>query len=425
MQGAAVADCCCNPLGSASVPAGPTSPFRGLYYVDPLFAGTTSTGSQANPFKTIAAAQAFAVTAAVANYTIVLIGNTTENVTFPLTGEVGLVGASVPGYSGAVTITGNVAIGASASARRYLSNLQITGNVTGNTSAGVHRITFERVLVGGTTTLTITAGATLRLGTLGGVLGGTLGTSNMFYNFFTGAVSVQGTIWGFASQFTGNVSCSGRCTFSNCIFTSGTTITTTAQVADDNDLIFSESAVSGVTINISQTVGGRLAALGATDSNLDSTTINFSGIGINVFNLDAVSANSFFGHGATFTGTVPNAPGTMSRARLTAQVNNIGLTNLAFKSPIPMLRATGTLTLVTPGTAGAAVLNVGYTDSLGVARVKAVTPALNIAGAAGDEVSGVLPFTQNGTANTQWSVTGIVTPGALSYNVAISLEPGM
>jgi hypothetical protein len=34
-------------------------------------------------------------------------------------------------------------------------------------------------------------------------------------------------------------------------------------------------------------------------------------------------------------------------------------------------------------------------------------------------------FTQNGAAVVSYSVTGIVTPGALSYNATVSIDPAM
>jgi hypothetical protein len=409
----------CNPNGPT--PAGPVSPLRGAFYVDPLFTGT-STGSQQNPYKSVTAAIAAAAALALAAFTVYLApgSNTAENVTLPSTGEVDIVGLCSPGNLSACIITGNVTIPATASARRWLRDVQIAGNVLGNTSAGVHRVTFERVSVTGTTTLTVSGAGVVRIGTLGGVPGVNGGGSNMGYCFFTGAVAIQGTIWGGTTGFQSTVSCSGICTFSNCTFAAA--ITTTAEAATDNQLIFND-CLAPVTINISQSVPGRLALVSGTNTSFDTAAVNFTGVGINVFGMDAITAESFFQHGGTTTGTV--LPGTMPRARLTAQVNNIAQTPLTLKCPVPMLRANGTLTLVTPGTLGAAVLNAAYIDSLGIGRVKPITPALNIAGAAGDEVQGSLLFTQNGSTGVSWSVTGIVTPGALSYNLAVSLEPGM
>lgn len=398
-------------------------PFRANFYVDPLFAGT-STGSQSSPFKTFVAAFAAAAALALAAGTVSIPPGSTinENVTVPPTGEWTLQGLTSPGGTTSCNINGNVDVSATAARRCWLRDVRILGNLTGNTSAGTNRITLERVGVVGTSTLTISGSGFVRVGTQTGTPGLGIATSNMGGCFFTGAVAIQGTMFGSTATFTSTLSCSGRCTFFNCFF--GGNITTTAHVADDNDLVFDGCATTAaISINISQTVGGRLALIAATDTSLDSATINFSGIGINVFQLDAASANSLFQHGATLTGAVANGAGTMARARLTAQSNNIGVSLLAAKSPIPQTRVNGTLTLVTPGTAGNALLNVTYIDSLGVSRTKPVTPALNIAGVAGDEVQGSLLFTQNGSANFQYSVTGITTPGALSYNLAISIEP--
>jgi hypothetical protein len=128
-----------------------------------------------------------------------------------------------------------------------------------------------------------------------------------------------------------------------------------------------------------------------------------------------------FQSGTTVTGTA-RAQALQSNVLL-GLVNNQPSSFLGAKVPYRQMRVSATLTLVTPGTLGNAVLNVLYTDSLGVARTKAVTPVLNIAGAAGDEVQGTFVFTQDGSASITYSVTGITTPGALTYNLCVALEP--
>lgn len=404
-------------------------PFLGTYHVDPTFTGV-STGSESNPFKTYAAVFAYAAALAIFNGIVFQAPgtNVVENVTFPATAGDWEI-ATQPVLGGVLTtITGNVVVNCSVSStniRRAITRLTITGAITGNNSSSTAnscRLIFTSTTIGGVTTLTTSGPGFYRLATNVGVPG-VSNVSNVAYSFFQGAVTVAGTVWAATAQFASTLSLSGRCSFFNCFFAND--ITTTAEIADDNSLFFNNCSVP-VRINISQSVAGRLALIAATNSNFDSSTINFSGIGINAFGLDAASAQTFFQHGGTLTGaTVSNGPGTMVRARLTLQVNNIGLTTFAFKNPIPQLRANGTLTLVTPGTLGAAVLKVTYTDSIGVPRTKAITPALNIAGAVGDEVQGSLLFTQDGSTTFQYSVDGIVTPGAMRYNLAISLEPAM
>ncbi len=405
-----------------SLAEGSVRAFVGNYYVDPDFSGI-QTGSQSNPFTTIAAAFAFGSASGVTNGTIVLAPrNIVENVTFPTVGSWDLVGVVSPGGAAATVITGNVNLSVTAAASRTLRDIQIIGNVTGNSSGGLQRLAFESVVVSGTTTLTISGAGSVRLGTLGGIPVQSAG-SNGSYTFFIGAVSVQGIVYSYTAAFQDTLACSGICVFSNTSF--GGAITTTAHVASDNQLVFESCLAANITINISQSVSGRLALVNGIDTNFDNATFHFTGAGINIFNLDAYSAQTFIQHGATVTGTVVGGVGTMRRQRLTAQVDNLGAGLLALRCPIPQMRVNGTLTLVTPGTSGSAVLNIGYTDSLGVARTKPVTPALNIAGSAGDEAQGSLLFTQDGSAGFFYSVTGIVTPGALSYNLGIGIEPGI
>lgn len=398
---------------------GASQPFVGDYFVDPNFTGI-QTGSASNPFTTVAAVFAHAVAIGVANGVVSINSPIVEDIVFPTTGEWNLIGLTSPGNLSAITITGNVALSASALARRWLQNVRITGNVTGNTDAGVQRITFERVTVEGTTTLTVSGSGAVRLGTLGGVPGSSTLIANMGYSAFVGAVAVQGTAWLYTAALGSTLSVSGICTFCSCSFNGA--ITTTDEVDGDNQLIFN-NCYAPVSITVSQINSQHIALIGGSDTVFDTAALNFTGVGINVLGFDAVTARSMFQHGATVTGNV--TPVTMAAARRTANTDNIGLIVFAEHNPIPQLRVNGTLTLVTPGTLGSAVLNITYTDSLGVERTKAVTPALNIAGAAGDEAQGALLFTQDGSASFQFSVTGITTPGALSYNLAISIEPGM
>jgi len=419
--GVTIAD---NPiLGTTDISAGGSLGFRGEFYVDPTFTGH-ELGSSSSPFRTFAACFAYAASIGVVHGKI-YTNSVTENVVLPATGDWEIAGIVSLGNIAVTTITGNVDCSATGAARRTFTNLRISGTLTGNASAGAQslRVLLDCAAVVTGVNLTVSGGGLVRLGVRGGVPGSAIPISNMGYSLLIGPVSVQGTVWASTAQFGSSLSCSGRCTFSNCVFTAGTAITTTADAADDNSLFFHSSYVSGVTINVSQTVAGRLALVSAIASNFDASAVNFSGVGINIYGLDAVSAQTLNQHGATLTGTVVNGAGVMARARQTGRTGNIAPTAIAFKGPIAMMRMNATLTLATPGTAGSAVLNAVYTDSLGVTRTKPVTPALNIAGSSGDEAQGSLLFTQDGTGDFRWSVTGIVTPGALSYNVAVSLEP--
>ena len=78
--------------------------------------------------------------------------------------------------------------------------------------------------------------------------------------------------------------------------------------------------------------------------------------------------------------------------------------------------------LITPGTLGAIQAVVTYTDLTGTSRSRNVGATLNVAGAAGDFVSGQLSFSQNGAANIQLQLTGVVTPGALVYEADVAVR---
>lgn len=400
--------------------------FKGLYYVDPTFTGP-QLGSQSNPFTTYAAAFAFAAALGLTNGRICQAGgtNVVEAVTFPTTGEWEIQGQVSPGNLSACVITGNMTLSSTAARRAFLTDIQIAGNLSGATSAGVTRITCQRASVTGTTTFTVSGSGVFRIGMMGGCgSGGFQSAANMAYCFFTGAVSVQGTIWASTTTFASTVSYGGRSTFFNTNFSAAVTATDFAgAIADDTQSIFTNCNLGAQTVNSSNSVGGRLNLVSGTCSNFDGCTINFTGAAINVFGVDDTTGRSFYSHGGVVTGLPATTPPVaLVTARATALTNNRGAAVLAAKSPLLQHRACATLTLVTPGTLGNAVLNIIYTDSLGVSRTKPVC-TLNIAGAAGDEAQGIFVFTQDGSTNFQYSVTGITTPGALSYNLCVSIEP--
>jgi len=80
-----------------------------------------------------------------------------------------------------------------------------------------------------------------------------------------------------------------------------------------------------------------------------------------------------------------------------------------------------TQTLLVAGTSGTAVVNVVYNDLLGVAKTRAVGSGLAVAGVAGDEATASLTFQTSGVGGISFTITGVVTPGALSFSSAINL----
>jgi hypothetical protein len=421
--GVTIAD---NPaLGTTDISAGGSLGFRGEFYVDPTFTGQ-ELGSSSSPFRTFAACFAYAASIGVVHGKI-WTNSVTENIALPLTGDWEISGTVAVGNLAVAVITGNVLCSASVSCRRTFTNLQITGALTGNAGSGAQsmRVMLDTASVQGAVALTVSGGGIVRLGSRGGASAGILAAANLAYTFFNGPVSVAGTVWADTAIFSSTLQCSGRCAFSSCRFAGNITATSIAALDDDTSLVFTSCIVNSISVSVTQSVAGKLALIAATDCTFDDSTFSFSGAGLRVFNLDDATAQTFFQHGASVSGATTNGVGTMARQRRTAQTGNVGASVVGFKSPVAQLRVTATLTLVTPGTLGSAVLSITYVDSLGVTRTKPVTSALNIAGAAGDEASGSLVFTQDGSASVQYSISGITTAGALSYNFAVSVQPAM
>jgi hypothetical protein len=394
---------CCNPLGSASTPAGPTQPFRATYYVDPLYAGTTKTGSEQNPFSTIAAAFAFALSAAVTRGIIFLApgANCIENVTFPLTGEWEIASQMSQGNTGNVAITGNVDLSASASARRTLAGLTVTGNVTGNCSAGTQRIFLRSVTITGTATLTATGAGVNRLafGSPSGESFSGVGAANCF---MTGAVSVAGTVNGTGVVFTVSLAFTGGGILCNSLLPPTTTFI----------------GAGGATLYLfdcANAIGGPLA-------------FTVTGGGFVQVRPDGPTISEFMRLGLVLTGNVQLLSMLGNRASVGTQVTNVGVTPIAGRLPAGLQVMECCLTLlanVPATTAGNAVLNAVYTDATGTLVTEAVTTApLNVGGAVGSKARGSLPFSQNGTAAVSWSVTGITNATGLSYRVDVAVRQG-
>jgi len=360
------------------------SPYVGTAYVDPGFVGT-STGSQSNPYVTIAAAFAALVAAGYVTGIVFVPPNSTivENVVFPVAGNWEIACQSQNGYVNSA-ITGTVVVSTSATTRRALTNLNISGVVSGNAAAGSPRLKLTNCTLGSDLTLT---GANWRLA-IGGLtpsgpvgLGGSIG----------GNTSTPGAIYASNALFVGNVTVGVVSQFWACVSTGG---------------FFTNGGATALQFYSGcdyQTAGVVTATTGTCSVQLDgSSATQFASRGVTV--------------GAGVTVQTLNAQGSSRQVA----ANNVGSTNLGGKYPQSLCRCTATLTLLAAGTLGSAVLNVIYTDITGVLQTKPVTTPLNITAAVDTEVSGEFVFSQNGATAIAFSVTGIVTPGALSYSIGVA-----
>ncbi len=392
-----MSDCCCSPNGSANTPAGPTQPFRGTYYIDPTFAGTTSTGSEQNPFKTTAAAWAFALTVGVTSGILYLAPGTNlvENPTFPLTGDWEIACQMKAGVFTA-TITGNITVSSSASARRTLSSFSLVGNLSGNCSAGTLRVIMTaQMSVSGTTTLTVSGAGVVRLGT-GSPVQDFTGLGYL-QNFLTGAVAIAGSFSGSNVVFGTSLSVAATSSAQDCLMPPLTTLTGAA-------------TIDFWAFNCSNTVGGPLA-------------FTASGGGQLRLRCDGVTLNEWSRVSLVSTGNVAIFAANGGRSFSGNLVTNSGPTGILGTLPAGMQQCTAVLTLLANGgtAVGLAVLNVQYTDATGTLVTEAVTTALNVAGALGSKARGVLPFSQNGATAINWTVTGITVATGLSYRVDVQV----
>jgi hypothetical protein len=370
----------------AQFDAGPQL-FHATYYVDPTPSTRSQTGSQSNPFRSIAAAFAAAAAQAIVSGEVILAPATTtiEDVVFPVAGTWEVKSDVQWGYAVA-TVQGNVDVTCTSTARRALTNLAVTGNVTGNGAAGATRMRFTNCGVSGNVALTgvwttaFVGGSPTGNNGLGGFVGGTCSTPavtvHSFY-YFVGAVTFAGALHSWGSYYTGDFFSTGG-------------------VGNYARFYGTYFFKVGITFTASS---GTLAVL----PDGESTTVLLQ-------NGFLVSAN-----------VVVQSINGQNAVRPT-QSNNVASTALAGRFPEGLMVCEATLTLLVAGTVGSAVLNVIYTDLSGALQTKAVTTALNIAGAAGDEVRGTFPFSQNGATAVAYSVTGIVTPGALSYKIGVAVR---
>jgi hypothetical protein len=370
--------------GSAWVALG-VAPFRATFFVDPAFAGT-STGSEANPYNTIAAAFAAAAALAIASFIVYVPPNATitENVVFPNGGNVELAAQPTWGYFAAI-INGTIDLSTNASARRALTGLQVTGVVSGNCSAGTGQTKLTNCALTQPMSLTATGAGTWRAFFSGNSGNGPSGAGGSSV-----AVTVAGLVIGQSWAFGGTLTFSGPSVLQQCSSFGG----------------FASTAAGANTLRLTDTFFAVAAV------------VNFNAAsGSLVVSLDGATASSLQAQGMTTTGATTIT--TVNAQRSVSQVVtvNTGANITAAPAPAGLYEAIGSLELAAAGV-GAAVLNVTYTNLAGVLTTLAVTPALAMAGAVGSEVSGSVSFQHNGATAIAFTVTGIVTPGSINLAIA-------
>ena len=369
-------------------------PFKAQYYVDPTFTGL-QTGSQSNPFTTIAAAFAAGVALALAAGIITLpVGATvTENVTFPTTGKWELTAPSAsPTFSEPTTLNGTVSVSATGNVRHTISNMEVAGAITGDAGATASRLELRDASANAAVDLTATAGG------------------SWTFLFSSGLQAFY--------QCASTVAVAGSIRASNCQFQNAITFSAAAGLGNIFDgrtfsALSSLTSSSGTTqafiFNVISAFAGTLTATATTGT-------------LRLF-FDGVSAARLMapGVGLTTVGTVSTTTLDANSSNTATIAANVGVTNLCPKAPAGLYRCSASLELLAQGTLGpTVVLNIIYTDKTGTVQTKAVTPALNILTAAvGTEAAGELVFQHNGSAAIQFSVTGITTPGALSLSQAV------
>lgn len=371
------------------------APCKGFYYVDPTFTGQ-QTGSQSNPFTSIALAFAGAAAAGFTRGIIYLApgSNTVENVVFPA-GDWEIASPLVMGLF-VTTITGNVTADSAASSRRTLTNVNVTGNLSGNSSAGSSRISLSGVQIGGTTALTVGGAGTQILVTRGDIDGAASGNLISTVSFI-GTVSLAGKFFGSNAIFFGALTLSVAAThsFTACDMPPAVTATATVQLFMNG---------------CSNTSGGPIA-------------YTASGGGSILLRPDFPTLSEMQRVGLTLTGAV-TIQSLIGRSSVGLLTGNVGPNLLASPIPPGLQVCEACLTLVANGgtAVGLAVLNVIYTDATGTVVTEPVTTALNVAGALGSKARGSLPFSQNGAGNVSFSVTGVTTATGLSYECDVAVR---
>jgi hypothetical protein len=382
--------------GTQWVAAG-VRPFTATYYVDPTFTGT-QTGSDANPFTTIAAAFAYAAMQGIVNGIIFLPPGAaiTENVVFPSGGGSWDITGLEEFGTFSTTITGSITVtndGSSSGGLTEfsLNQLDIEGNVAGTFTgpgAGQFILRFNQSFLNGSCIISKGAGAGKTVVEVYGIGLREAG----------GEDDIEGDVS--ADQ----IICNGTSINGTITFTHGAS--------------FDFSRLNGGQVN---SVSAVTTQINFVDSFFGAPT-NFSASGGGQLQLvlDALTANNMLGSGATVTGNVVYVTGFVFEP-----TNNVGLTQITQQNPNCLMVAYGQLVLKTPGTLGTLTLSVRYVDTTGALVTKAVCGPLNIAGAAGDEVHGVFPFRQNGSAAIFIQCVGVTTPGALAYEISFQLRPAV
>ncbi len=360
--------------------------FKATYYVDPTFTGLQA-GSESNPFTTCAAAFTAALALSLTSALILLPPgiNLTENVVFPTTGNDWEI-ACLHGAVGTVSagITGTVTANPAGTTRYRLTEIFVTGLISG-ANTGTSQLILTRVR--NTSGMTLTGAGAWSVSLTG------RGLANLnAFNGSSGAISIAtGLIFAQNWVFLSTISLNGTPNFFDyCRFNNGT-ITGTA----GSPLTFTECTFVVLTT--------------ITDSTVE---------------MDGKSLASAMGTGLVLAGAASLKTANSNLSATIASVTGNGAsTAFAGRNPAGLYECVFDTTLLVAGTAGAMQVNVIYTDLTGTLTTAPVGPPLNIASAVGTKSAGSLPFQHNGAAAAiAWSVTGIVTPGAMSVGLAVAIR---
>lgn len=372
---------------------GAPQPFKVSFWVNPAFTGV-QTGSSSNPYTTIAACFAAAVALGLAAAVINLPprATITENVVFPSGGFWDIQGVQTTIASAGSVINGTIDItNAGSVAVRTLTNLTVTGAITGSRGASNAYLVLRNALTQGPITLTTSVANGWVLECVGGAMKGV----NALGGACTGNVAIQGAVKATQWAFVGSVSFSATTEFDSCDF-NAPGIFSTAAVSTTATFTGSCSFAGGQAIT---------ASSGALECRFDSE-----------------SARAIFVVGSARTGSITFSTLNSQCAARTTRAADVGPTAFGGTFAESLMVCEAALTLLVPGTLGNAVLNVIYTDLNGVVQTKPVTTLLNVAGAAGDMASGSFVFSQSGATQVAYSISGITTPGALSYKADVAVR---
>jgi hypothetical protein len=364
--------------------SGTDTPFRATLYVDPLNTGA-QTGSASEPFTSIAAAIAAAPAAGAIIY-LPPLSTVTENVVFPTSGNWEIACQ----HTGRATISGTVVCTSVAQAQFRLTNLTVTGAVTGDATSSAGNFLYLsqcRLL----STLTLTGSGS---GFWFVIL---VGRATNFFGFggsIHDAISVYGSIYADAWDFSSTVTFAGQTIFRNTRF-SVAAITSASPVL--TGVQFYECVFTV------------------------ATTITGSSHGLSIA-LDSASMASLLTAGLILAGTATLKTVSSNMSVRGPIANNVGLTNLTARAPLGLYECSADLTILAAGTLGHAQVNVTYTNMAGATVTMPVGPALDVTGVNGPEASGTYAFSHNGSSAIQYSVTGITTPGALSLSLGVAVK---